>query len=246
MREIEQLRRQIELLEGIDALGLSREQMEKIVKLAERARADREALLKENADDIADVKKELEALRDAVAAGDGGSRRALDEIQQRMGETMRSFYEINALLARELEELLDKKHWEAALKIGRHDPSRHLREEFGRMIDRLREEPEMPESLTDILYERLDEMAEHLGLDRADIPDESGRIAEQMDAAIDLPGDEYEKRRDEILRAIVEEGALGAALKKREPPAPQGPDPRLAEFLTDPAVIGALKKRLEG
>lgn len=248
MRELDQLRRQIEMLQGLDAIELSREQMEKIVALAERAAKERKDALERSAEAIAEMKKALESYRDALAAGtaDAESRRKIDELQRDSGETMRELFEANGRLSAELEELLTKEQWEAARKVGRPDPSRHLREMFGQMLDRFREEEEFPESLADFVYDRLDEMSEHLGLDPKEVPDESGRIAEEMNRALDLPAEEYEKKRDEILRGLVEGGALGEALKKREPQAPQGPDPRMAEIFTDPVVVAALKKRIGG
>lgn len=233
LREIEKLRRQIEILQGVNALKLSRDQMKKIVDLAAEPHAE----------EPTELKKSYEAVRDALAAGKEVSRGEMDELRRLEGETMRPMFERREKLASELEELLTKEQWEAARKIGRHDPSRHVRDMFGQMLDRTREQ-EFPESVVDFVYERLEEMAEPLGLESADLADESGRIAEAMDAAWDVPDEEYEKKREEILDGIVGGGALGKALKRQEPPKPRGPDPRLLEVFTDPVVVGALKKRL--
>ena len=249
LQEIEQLRREIGFLRILDSLDLSRRQMEKIVDLAEEGRKKREKMVAEAKDDLEELKNALKELRDAIQRGDSDTADAeleARELQSDLGELMRDIYNINNRISEELAEVLTKKQLKVVGRIGRPDPTRGLRDGLGRVLNQLRENPgdELRDRVGDMIYDQLDRMTKPLRLKDDDLEEETERILKILDEAADASDEDFKKNREDYLDRIFEKGQLGKLRERTAPPPQDRPNPRLAQTLTNPQLIRALKKRL--
>lgn len=250
LQEIQQLRREIGILRILDSLDLSRRQMEKIVDLAEEGRKEREEMVAEARDDLEELKNALKDLRDAIQRGDSDTADAeleARELQSDLGEVMRDIQSINIRISEELAEVLTKKQLKVAGRIGRPDPTRGLRDGLGRLLNRLRENPDadLDDRVGDMIYDQLERMTKPLRLKDEDLEEETERILKILDEAAEASDEDFKKNRGDYLDRIFEKGQLGKLRERSAPPRQGRPNPRLGQTLTNPQFIRALKKRLE-
>lgn len=268
LREVEKLRREVEMLRGLNDLQLTREQMHRIVQVSEEIRAERAKAVRDAGESITAMKDALRELRDALRTGGKGAREAeksVREVERAAGESMRAVMQSSREAVGKLKEILTEKQREKVARLGRPDPNRGLRNMFAGIIERVREENdrEVDERLVEMVFRQVERLADRMELSEDAVEEEVDRIVGIVDEAIDAEDDDYEKNRDAYLERIFGEGKLGEAAKKRpgrpagrpegrRPAGEEGPgqgrpnpaDRRLAEIFLNPDVIKVLKERL--
>lgn len=249
LQEIDELRREVETLRSIHQLELSKEQLGKLAGVCRKAR-------KSIDDAVAERKQELEALRtalreyrEALEKGEtdlADRERRLGEHQRTVGELMRRQQEAVERLSAELKEALDERQWKRISEMHRPDPTRPMREQVGRFIDRLREDPEL--QLNDDVLNRWREgvtrTAKQLGLPEKDAEAEWDRIRKILVEMFDASGEDLAKKRDEYVRRMFDEGRIAEAVRRTGPPADEVRR-RVALMLVQPKVVAFLEKRAQ-
>ncbi len=249
LRQLEELRREIDLLRTVHSLGLTKDQLGKLVAAAQGARSTIDQAVAERKEDLAALRKALEEYREAMEKGEkelGDRERRLGEFQRTIGELMRRQHETVEKLATETKAILDERQWRTLTAMHRHDPLRPMREQFTRFLDRLREDSEMElnEEVLSRFREGVQRTARHLGLNEKDAEAEFERLRKVLEEAFKMTGEELAKKRDELVRRVFEEGKIADALKRMGPP-PEEETRRTAMLFLSPNVIRFLEKRLE-
>lgn len=250
MREIEELRREIEFLRTLNSLEVTKEQLSKVVAILESAKKKADAVAAEAKEDLAALKAGMEELRDALLKGEGASPdrdRDLGELHRPMGEIMRGIHEAQETAAADLKAVFTERQWKKLGEMNQHGPIRPMRERMGQFLDRASREdrnPEGEDGMLEHLGEELHRMAKPLGLTEKDADEEAERVVKILREALECSGDQLAEKRDEFLRRIFEEGKLGEASKRMAPPAEES-ERRIATMFSNVRTLALLKKKLE-
>lgn len=248
LQELEELRRDIELLHGIHALQLTTEQLEKIVPLLKDTKKKTDEIVASNRESIDGLKKALTRMRDALEKAGTitqDDQREMGEFQRAVGEMYRDLAEANNAAYEGLKGILNEKQIRALSQLGRPDPLRPQREQLGRFIDQMRDDPnfEPPPDFEDRLREGIQRMAGPMRLSPKDIDAEVERITKILDEILTASGEDLAKKKDEWLSKIFDEGKLAEAAKKMGPPAEES-SRRVGQWLLNPKVLKILEGRL--
>ncbi len=244
LREVDELRREVDLLRTINALELTRDQLGSVVTAADEAAKRVEELAAGAKGDLDALVAALKELRDAIAKGgaaDEEQERKIGERQRAVGELMRGVGESQEKLIARLREILNEKQWKKLQVVGRPDPLRPMREGFSRMVLRAKEDADADPA--EMFVEQMKRMSKPLGLSEKDAQEEAERIVKIFDEAVD--DEKFEEKADEYVRCAFDEGKVGEAAKKMGPP-PGETNRRLGQVLLEKRTIAALKLRLEG
>jgi hypothetical protein len=260
-REVEKLRREVEMLRSLNDLQLTREQMSQIVLVSEKSVLARKQAVEEAGKSLKVAEEALRALRDALRVGGDGVReaeKAFREVEKGSGESIRAIMKAGFSSLVEGKKILTEKQREKIARMGRPDPNQGLQNMVAGLIERVRDENnrEMDERLVEIVFRQMERMAERMKLSEEEVEAEVDRVVSIIDEAIDAEDEAYAKNRDAYLDRIFEEGKLGASAPKSpaRPAArpergggedrPNPLDRRLMEFFSNPGVLAALKLRL--
>ncbi len=261
LREVEKLRREVEMLRSLNDLQLTREQMAQIVRVSEKSVLARRQAVEEAGESLKVVQEALRALREALQVGGDGVReaeKAFREVEKESGESIRAIMKVGPSSFTEITKILTEKQREKIARMGRPDPNRGLRNMVAGLIERVRNENdrEMDERLVEMVFRQMERMAERMKLSEEEVEAEVDRVVSIIDEAIDAGDEEYAKNREPYLDRIFEEGKLGASAPKTpvRPAArpergggegrPNPLDRRLMEYFSSPGVLKALKARL--
>lgn len=249
LQEVEELRREVELCRTMSSLQLSKEQIERLVPVLRNGRKAAQEVAAEKKEEIEALKSALRELREELeknGAASPESERRVAEAQRHWGETMRRSHEANERLADAVKEILTEAQWKALSKAHGPDPTRPIREQILRFIDRLLEDPneEMVDEFVTRLREQIRRMARPLGLSEDDVDAELKRIAKVVEEMLGASPEDLAKKKDDYVRRALEEGKIGEA-SKRGGPAPEEGRRRTVQLLLQPEVLRFLEKRLE-
>lgn len=248
LQEVEDLRRDIELIQGINSLRLTKEQLEKIVPLLKDTKKKIDEIVAANRESIDGLKKALTKMRDALEKGETlteDDQREMGEFQRAVGEMYRDLSDAGGVAFEELKGILDEKQLRALSQFGRPDPTRPQREQLGRFIDQMRDDPnfEPPPDFVDRIRESIQRMAGPMRLNQKDVDAEVERITKIVDEILSASGEDLAKKRDEWISKIFDEGKIAEAVKKMGPP-PEEANRRAAQWMTNPKVLKILESRL--
>ncbi|MDP6959114.1 MAG: hypothetical protein QF645_09930, partial [Planctomycetota bacterium] len=219
LREVEKLRREVEILRNLNDLQLSREQMSELVQLAEDSHVARRKAVEAAGESLEAAREALRVLRDALRVGGDGVReaeKAFREVEKDSGESIRNLMKAGPSSLVGIKKVLTEKQREKIARMGRPDPNRGLRNMVQGLIERVRDENdrEMDERLVEMVFRQMERMAERMKLSEEEVEAEVDRIVSIIDEAIDAEDEAYAKNRDTYLDRIFEEGKLGASPQK--------------------------------
>lgn len=234
-REIEELRQDIEALRMINPLGLTKEQIEKILAWSDEWRR--------KMSERAVPGGVLEVFRATFARLDKGEElspeegQRLAEAQQKLGQGPED--------TGKLKEIFSEKQLETLSRAGRPDPLAPLREQFRRHLPEIRQIPDeaFEQAFAENLGQQIKGIAQHFGgLSDKELEDEVGRVMKIFQEIRGLSEDELKDKGEEQLKKITDEGKLGELSKKG---GGRDADRHLAALFGNPRILRILKNRLE-
>jgi len=251
LEQARSLRREVVLLNLINGLGLSQEQMEFILQKAQEAQSLREEYLTQGQQELQQSVEILQELRDTLMRGEN----IPDELKQRFREQearnkekVREYEDRMNELAEEVKGILEEHQLyalegfvpcvippETGTRIGQAQSS----VPGERLLARMRKMPghKFEENKERIAQGLLDRLKAHLPPDyQLDEEAEKERLLTLLEEAYRMPDTDFNLKKEEILQELLEPYEV--------PRRPESVTQKIKRYLLDPSIIPLLEEKL--